>query len=147
MGNIRPPGLAPGTKKGSWLFGLSGQQYLVQDPADPQRGWGVCADVAWSDGNPNLVNWALFLGIAGSSLLPGRPDDRFGLGYFGAGVSDALESELAPLLHLRDESGIEAFYNMAVKPWLRVTADLQIIRPAAADIRDRPSPASACTSG
>lgn len=32
-----------------------------------------------------------------------------------------------------DERGIELFYNAAVFPWLRVTADLQCIQPGVRD--------------
>ena len=131
---IQPPGLVPGTKKGSWLAGFSVQQYLVQDPAESRRGWGVFADAAWSDGNPNLIDYAFFLGVGGSGLVPGRRDDRFGLGYFRAGLSDALESGLSPLFGLRDESGVEAFYNVAVTPTLRFIANVQATRPAAAGL-------------
>jgi porin len=31
---------------------------------------------------------------------------------------------------LRDEWGIEAYYNIALTPWLKLTPDIQIIRPA-----------------
>ena len=31
---------------------------------------------------------------------------------------------------LRDESGFEAFYNIAITPWLQLTPDIQVIRPA-----------------
>jgi len=31
---------------------------------------------------------------------------------------------------LRDEYGFEAFYNVAITPWLQLTPDIQVIRPA-----------------
>ena len=31
---------------------------------------------------------------------------------------------------LRDEYGFEAFYNFAITPWLQLTPDIQVIRPA-----------------
>jgi len=129
---IQPPGAVPGSKQGSWLVGFSFQQYLVQDPSNPARGWGIFGDIAKSDGNPNLVDWAGYIGVGGSSLIPGRPDDRFGIGYYRLGLSNALQDELAPFIDLRDEWGVEAFYNVAITPWFRVTADLQYIRPSSA---------------
>ena len=30
---------------------------------------------------------------------------------------------------VRDEHGLELFYNVAVTPWFHVTADLQVITP------------------
>jgi porin len=100
----------------------------MQDPADPQRGWGVFGDLAWSDGNPNIVRSTILFGIGGSSLLSGRPNDRFGVGYFRANLSDVLEEELAPFVTLEDGSGIEAFCNVALTPWLRFTGDVQFTR-------------------
>jgi carbohydrate-selective porin OprB len=31
---------------------------------------------------------------------------------------------------LRDEYGFEAFYNVAITPWLMVTPDIQVVRGA-----------------
>lgn len=123
-------------KTGSYFVELSMQQYLVQDPSNPARGWGVFAEVGKADGNPNTLQWTTYAGIGGSSLIPGRPDDRFGIAYFHYGASEALKEELSPIFNLTDESGVEAFYNVAVTPWLRITADIQFIRPASADFPD-----------
>ncbi|MDF3936363.1 carbohydrate porin [Pseudomonas citronellolis] len=120
-------------KKGSWYGSLSMQQYLVQDPLDPKRGWGVFAELARADGNPNNQRWSTYVGLGGNGLLPGRPDDRFGVAYFRFGVSDDLKDELRSIYPLTDESGIETFYNIAVTPWLRISLDVQYIRPASDD--------------
>lgn len=119
---------------GYWFGAYSFQQYLVQDEKDPSRGWGIFGQVAISDGNPNPFGWSAFLGIGGSSLLPYRPRDTFGVAYFYYGFSDELQEGLAELNYeLGDESGVEAFYNVAVTPWLDVTADGQVIWPADGD--------------
>ena len=34
---------------------------------------------------------------------------------------------------LRDEQGFEAYYNFAVTPWMRLTPNIQIVRPAQKD--------------
>ncbi len=131
---IQPPGASPGTKKGSWLVGFSFQQYVVQDPANSARGWGVFGEIDKGDGNPNLMEWTAFLGIGGSSFIPGRPDDRFGIAYFHLGVSQALKDELAPFFKVKNESGVEAFYNVAVTPWFRIIGNLQFIEPASGGV-------------
>jgi porin len=61
--------------------------------------------------------------IGGTSPIPGRGRDKFGLGLFYMGYSTELKNGLQLLLPARDESGIEAFYNYSVTPWMRVTAD------------------------
>ena len=35
---------------------------------------------------------------------------------------------------LRDEYGFEAFYNVAIAPWLQLTPDIQVIRPSQKEI-------------
>lgn len=87
--------------------------------------------VGLSDGNPNPAEWSAFVGIGGTRLLPSRPLDRFGVAYFRFSLSDDLVKGLQPLLSvgIRDEQGVEAFYNVAITPWLRLTGDLQVIEP------------------
>jgi len=68
--------------------------------------------------------------LGGSSPIPGRKQDTFGVGYFYVGISDSLK-QLAPnLLPIRDEQGVELFYNIAVTPWCHITPDLQEVNPA-----------------
>ena len=98
----------PITKRGPWYVGLSMQQYLIRDPANPARGWGGFAEITKSDGNPNPLDWSSYVGIGGSSLLPGRPDDRFGVAYFQFGVSKDLKGGVAPVFNLRDRVGCRA---------------------------------------
>jgi porin len=122
------------TKEGSWYVGYSFQQYLIQDPNDRSRGWGVFGYAAISDGNPNPIEWAAFGGLGGNSLIPGRPDDRFGVAYFYYGLSGSLKDGLDGFgFDYRDESGIEVFYNAAITPWFRVSGDLQVIQPSNGD--------------
>jgi porin len=69
-------------------------------------------------------------GLAGNNLLPGRVDDKWGVGFFHYGLTQPLLSGLAERgLYRRSEGGIEAFYNWAITPWLRLTGDLQVIEP------------------
>jgi porin len=131
---IPPPGLTGLlTKQGSYYVGFSFQQFLIQDASNPKRGWGVFGEITKADGNPNTLEWSGYFGLGGSSLFPSRSDDRFGVAYFRYGASSALKADLAPVLNLEDQSGVELFYNVAVTPWFRVTADLQFIRPALGD--------------
>lgn len=133
---IPPPGLPPSTRQGSWYVGAVWQQYLIQDPRNPARGWGVFGEVGKADANPNYHDWSVYLGVGGSSLLPSRPDDRFGIAYFNFAFSNVLKEEIAPAIILRNQSGVEVFYNVAVTPWFRVAANVQFIRPGAGRFPD-----------
>ena len=69
-------------------------------------------------------------GVAGRSLIPGRSLDTFGVGYTFVGTSSAFKSLLAPIRPQQDETGVEFFYNLAITPSCRLTADLQVFRPS-----------------
>jgi porin len=126
------------TKDGYWYASMSMQQYLRQDPANPEVGWGVFGQVSVSDGNPNPINWSVIAGIGGrGGLIRDRDDDTWGVGYFYYGLSEDLKSGLDEVgMGLDDEQGLEAFYNLAVTPWMRVTAGVQWIDPATPDADD-----------
>ncbi len=118
------------TRKGFWLASYAVQQYLVQSADNPAAGWGLFALATLSDGNPNPVRWSALAGFAGNNLLPGRVNDQWGVGFFHYGLTAPLLSGLAERgLYRRSEGGIEAFYNWAITPWLRLTGDLQIVEP------------------
>ncbi|CAG7857621.1 hypothetical protein MCAMS1_02518 [biofilm metagenome] len=122
-----------GKKSDRWFLSYAFEQTLWRDTVDPQKAWGLFGQAGVSDGNPNPVGWSVMGGVGGTSPIPGRERDKFGLGLFYVGYSDPLKESLRLLLPVRDESGIEAFYNYSVTPWLRLTADAQFIRPPRSD--------------
>jgi porin len=70
-------------------------------------------------------------------MIPGRPLDRFGLGYYYMDVRQPkFTGPHATRELLRDESGFEAFYNIAITPWMQLTPDIQVIKPAQKDFVD-----------
>jgi porin len=126
----RVPGLPPTTRdRGSWWADYRFDQAVWVDPADQTRSWGVFGDAGISDGKPNPVRWALILGIGGSSPLPDRKLDSFGIAYYYMALSDRFKTDVGPVVPLRDERGVEVFYNVGVTPWCHITGDLQLITP------------------
>lgn len=116
--------------RGYYYGSYSFQQYLVEDPNDPTKGWGVFGQISLSEGNPNPISNVVIAGVGGSGFLPGRSDDRWGLAYFRYFLSSDLKRGLAALgTDLRDEWGGEAFYNFAVSEHFRLSANMQVIRP------------------
>ena len=114
---------------GSWCLAYNFDQALYVSPDDPERMWGVFGNFGLADSNPSPVRWFASLGISGASQLAGREADTFGIAYFYLGVSGPLK-DLAPiLLPLRDEHGMEMYYNVALTPWCQITPDLQVITP------------------
>lgn len=125
------PGPLPFIQKqtGTWVLSYGFDQFLVVDPANPRKGWGIFGNLSLTDGNPNPARWFLNLGVGGTSPLPGRSADSFGLAYYYMGVSDPLKDSLANLFPLRNEQGFELFYNAALTDWFMLTADIQAMDP------------------
>ncbi len=118
------------TKKGFWFTSYAIQQNFVQSEKNPEVGWGLFTLATLSDGNPSPVKWSVLAGLGGNNLFAGREDDRWGIGFFHFGLTEPLLAGLAALeVNRRGEGGAEAFYNFAVTPWLRLSADLQLIDP------------------
>jgi porin len=124
------PNLKSGTKDGSFSISLDASHLLYESPDQEGKGLGVYLKTAIADGNPNPIQASVVAGFSGHHLIPDRPLDVFGLGYFYYGFSNELQNTVAPLLRFDDEQGVELFYNLGVTPWFHVTADLQWINPA-----------------
>ncbi len=119
---------------GSWSVYANFYQALRVDESDKKRHWGLFGQFGLADGNPNPVRFVANGGVGGRSPLPGRKYDTFGVAYFYLGLSDSYKALARPLLPQRDEYGVELFYNLAVTPWARLTADLQVARPSTAGL-------------
>ena len=121
------------TKNDRYYFAYTFDQYLYQSKRNPREGFGLFGQFGISDGNPNRLYWSGHVGIGGTGMIPGRSLDNWGVGYYYAAPSSDLKNSLEPVLIIRNEQGLEAFYNFAVTPWLALGADLQVINPSLAD--------------
>jgi porin len=119
---------------GSWALGYLFDQAVWVSPDDPQRVWGVFGRLGIADDNPNPVRWTAGGGISGASPISGRELDTFGIGYFYLGISDVLKRNARPTTPLRDEQGVELYYNARITPWFQVTPNLQVVVPFERDV-------------
>ena len=126
---LLPPAALTTPVRGSWWVTYLFDQALWVDPADQTRSWGVFANAGISDGKPDPIKWSAIFGIGGSSPLPSRKLDTFGVAYYYLGFSDDFKAVARVIVPVRDEGGVEFFYNVAVTPWCHVTPDLQVITP------------------
>jgi porin len=124
-----PPGSGAVQNKQGYRYGsYAFEQYLWQDPDNPSRGWGLFGQFAASDADPNPVGASVFVGLGGST--PGRLDDRWGVAWFDYMFSPHLKTGLAAIGEgLRDERGLEAYYDVAVVDHVRFGPDAQVIWP------------------
>ncbi|MCA9070386.1 MAG: carbohydrate porin, partial [Planctomycetaceae bacterium] len=125
------PTVPVASQSGSWSLYWNGAQYLHVDDKDPSKGWGLFARAAVADYETNPIRYFLSAGIGGNSMIPGRQSDTFGIGWYLGYTSSAIDSVLTSFFlgKIGDSQGVEAYYNVAVTPWLRITPDLQVIIP------------------
>ncbi len=116
-------------KSGSWSLFYMFDQAIWVDASNPKRSWGMFGNLGLGDPNPDPVRWSANIGFGGSSPIQSRKLDSFGIGYFYIGMSDNLKNFAPRVLPLRDEHGIEVFYNVGLTPWFHITPDLQVITP------------------
>ncbi len=135
LDEILVPTPEPGTvatKNSRYYFAWSFDQYLYQPAARADEGVGLFGQFGISDGNPNSLHWTFLVGLGGTGLVPGRNADTWGVGYYYDSLSGYLKDALAPTVQLRDEQGLEIFYDLALTPWFNLGVDLQVIRPGLA---------------
>ena len=109
-------------KDGSWAVYYNFDQFLWETSPGSEHGIGVFGRFGASDGNPNPLHYFYSLGVGSTGLIPSRPFDRFGIGYYYIDVeSPTFQGPLRTREFLRDEWGFEVFYNVALTPWLLLT--------------------------
>jgi porin len=121
-------------KKGSWNIHYNFDQYLYEPKKGSGEGIGIFGRFGASDGNPNFMHFFYSLGIGGKGVIPTRERDRYGFGFYYIDVNNPeLQGVFRSTKLLRDEYGFEAFYNIAITPWLMLTPDIQVVRGAQKD--------------
>lgn len=118
-------------QRGSWSVNYTFRQYLIE--RSKRDGWGFFSQVSFADKDTSPITTFFDLGIGGNGLFKSRPRDEFGIAYAYTDLSSVLKDNIDLLTQggrrLRVEHQFEAFYNFHITPWLRLTGDLQIIRP------------------
>ena len=119
------------TQDYTWTIYYNFDQYVWNPGSDKDRGLGIFFRFGASDGQVNPVKYAYNVGFAGNGVVPGRPNDTFGVGWSRIQFSNNLVPFLRNALHLGldHEDAVEMYYNFAVTRWLGLTVDLQIVDP------------------
>lgn len=121
----------PPRVSGTWAVLWNIEQRLIVDPDDPEHGLGLYIQTGLGDGNPNPVRGFISAALCGNSPLPGRDCDLMGVGYYHLGLSAPFKASFPGL---RDEDGVELFYNARVARGCHLTPDLQVVRPGLAPV-------------
>jgi len=135
-------------KSDNWIVNLNFDQYVFMPkkqsvpklrtaPFDTEpEGIGVFFRFAYTPEDRNAWNMFVSGGIGGRGVVPSRPNDRYGLGFYAMIESDDLKAQ--PILGglLDTEWGMEIFYNIAITPWLQFTPDIQYIQSGLPGVDD-----------
>ena len=138
-----PPGVYPQptvpgfpTLPDSYTIYYGFDQYLVQFDDKQQRGYGLFGRASISDANPTPVSYFLSAGLGGYSPVGRKRGDQFGIGWYYVGASDEFGPLPQAVFGPRDGTGVEAYYNFQVTPWMNISPDVQYIHPGAGAIAD-----------
>ncbi len=129
-----PPGWEGSTKDYSWIAGGSFWQYISTDEAhegplnltnrqQDLAGWGIFGRLTLADHNTNPWKTSVALGLGARGVIPSRPNDMFGVGYFYNGLSKKGFIE-----KVENGQGVEGYYNLAIVPSVRLSFNLQWIK-------------------
>jgi porin len=120
--------------KSAWSVYFNGWQYLyvadaVDGPLDINKGnslkgFGLYARLSFSEKKVNPLFFSASAGLGGRGMIPGRPDDNFGIGYFYTSVNN----NLAVIVRQSDAKlGGEVFYNIALMKSTYLKFDAQVL--------------------
>ncbi|HET6513906.1 MAG TPA: carbohydrate porin [Thermodesulfovibrionales bacterium] len=122
-------------KDNSWSFFYNFDQYVYEPRKGSGQGIGMFGRFGASDGNPNPVHYFFSIGLGGKGVIPRRPLDEFGLGYYYMDVKNPnFTGPRETREFLRDEQGFEAYYSFAITPWMKLSPDIQVIRPSQKEV-------------
>ena len=117
-------------KRGSWSVAYAFRQYLVE--RGHRDGWGLFTQLSIADKDTSPITRFFNVGLGGNGLIKNRNNDEFGVSYAYTNLSSVLRDNINLITFgrrsLQPEHQFEGFYNLHITPWLRLTADLQIIR-------------------
>ena len=141
LGNDSPDGLPVNFKKRSFFTISNFSQYLFVKEEDPSeideklktgqtlRGVGVFGRLGYaSPESLNSITRDASVALLAEGLFRTRQYDSFGIGFYYNGISRDLKNSMQQLTDgttVRNENGIEMFYNFAITPAINVNASYQ----------------------
>ncbi len=115
----------------TWGVFYNFDQFLYQPKEGVDQGVGLFGRFGAAEGQPIPTKYFYSAGIGAKGLIPGRSLDQFGIGYYYSNNNNpTFQRPRVTQSLLRDEWGFEAYYNVALTPWLLITPDIQVIGPA-----------------
>jgi porin len=129
------PGVGPasGAQKEPWSVAVYVSQDVWQDPCNKARRVNVATFGTVADDNPSFSNWNAGARMEAYGLLPTRPNDRMGVsGWYNGMANDFIDLAAIEGVPVRDNWGLELYYNREITPWFHLTGDLQVLQNSTA---------------
>jgi hypothetical protein len=139
LGNPPPPDLAVNFRRESKFVIANVSQYLVvKEPAadipkmvgsgQQLRGIGVFGRVGYAPRDTSTLTRDASVALFARGLLSSRQYDSYGVGFYYNGISGKLKQDIELLTGgppIKNEKGIEVFYDFAITPAIRVNPGYQ----------------------
>ena len=117
-------------------------QMVWRGPGGSDQGIRVFGRVSVAPSDRNLVNVDAIGGVTQEGLIPGRPDDVFGIGVAYVHIGDKAQQFGRDLVTYtgfgqpfrNNETVLEATYMLPITPWWTLQADLQYVANPGAGI-------------
>jgi porin len=125
------PGVGPasGAQKEPWTVAAYVSQDIWQDPRNKTRRMNFTIGGSVADDNPSFSNWNALARMEAFGLLPSRPGDRMGVsGWYNGLANDFVDLAAIEGVTVRDNWGVELYYNREITPWFHLTPDLQVLQ-------------------
>ena len=142
LGSPSPQAVPINYRSDSWLTIGNFSQYLfLKDHSvavseklgsgQPIQGIGVFGRIGYAPEETNTVTRDVSLALFANGLSDHRPNDSFGVGIYHNGISRPLKDDLARLTgaaaSLKNEQGLEVFYDVGITPAIRLIPSYQHI--------------------
>jgi porin len=140
LGGSAPRDLPIRYKPNSWVTIGNFSQYLYvkEESADiardlqsrqPLRGIGVFGRAGYAPDETNTITRDASLALFARGLSKTRIEDSYGAGFYYNALSRPLKNSIARLTDhaasVKDESGVEVFYDFAITPAVRIIPSYQ----------------------
>ena len=105
----------------------------------PLRGIGLFGRIGYAPEETNPITRDASVALFANGLSDHRPNDSFGLGIYHNGISQPLKTDFARLTAatatVKNENGLEVFYDFAITPAIRLIPSYQHIwNPLTAEV-------------
>jgi porin len=105
----------------------------------PLRGVGLLGRIGYAPEETNPITRDASVALFANGLSDHRPNDSFGLGIYHNGISQPLKTDFARLTAatatVKNENGLEVFYDFAISPAIRLIPSYQhISNPLTAEV-------------